>query len=208
MGGGRRWLAPAGALGAALLLGGILLLALRTDEVRAQVASVRWERTIEVEQLGPVERAGWRDEMPLDAVVGACTLEHRETRDEPAPRATEVCGTAYTVDTGTGYGEVRQDCVYEVYAEYCPYTVEDWVSAGVFTEGGHSLPPAWPDVALSQGQRERGRSESFEVLFTAGDSTYRLSPQAETEFRLYIVGSEWLLEVNALGGVISASPAP
>jgi ribosomal protein L40E len=205
--GARRWILPGGLLVGALFVGGLLLLGLRTDKVEASVASLHWERSVTIEEFGPVEREGWRDEIPADAVLGVCTSRHRTTQDQPAPQATEVCGTPYTVDTGSGYGEVQQDCVYEVFAAYCPYTVEDWSPAGIRTASGEDLAPAWPTLALGAGQRAGERSEKFEVVFSTSEQTYRYVPSDGAEFERFSLGSRWLLDVNALGGILAVSPA-
>jgi hypothetical protein len=97
----------------------VIILSLRRSERTAQVERIRWERSIAIEALGPVEHTDWQDEVPADASGLTCELAHRGTDDNPAPVSTEVCGTPYTVDQGSGYGQVVQDCVYEVYEHWC-----------------------------------------------------------------------------------------
>ncbi len=116
---------------AVLLLAVLCLLAVsgvfnRTTEQTGTVESVSWRTQLAVEALAPVQRSDWRDQLPAGAELGSCELRFAFTADEPQPVATEVCGTPYTVDQGTGFGEVVQDCVYQVYAEYCSYTILDW----------------------------------------------------------------------------------
>jgi predicted nucleic acid-binding Zn ribbon protein len=89
-----------GGLFCALAAAAIFFLAIKTEERTGQVSAVRWERSIPVEALAPVEREAWRDEIPSEAEVGACSQEHRSTSNEPVSNSTEVCGTPYTVDTG------------------------------------------------------------------------------------------------------------
>ncbi len=106
-----------------LLIGGVAALCLvavavlgflffQRDEQSGIVESVAWERTIEIERYGPVEHQDWEDEVPAAASALSCEIEYRMTQDDPAPVATEVCGTPYTVDEGSGFGEVVQDCTY------------------------------------------------------------------------------------------------
>jgi hypothetical protein len=189
-----------GALGVWFVFG-------RSTAVEASVTDVRWERSIEIEAFGPVEMEDWRDEIPAGAQVGSCRLEHQTTQDFPAPVATEVCGTPYTVDEGSGYGEVVQDCVYEVYEDRCTYIVDDWSVVDTLTDRGSSLDPSWPSANLSSSQRVGTQTETYTVQLAGDEGTFTYRPDSESEFLRYQVGSRWRLEVNALGGILSIEPA-
>lgn len=209
--GGRRF--PLGLLGIGLLLLcglgaiGLLLLTGRAQDIVGQVQSVSWTRQVAIEALGPVEHQAWRDEIPSDAQIGSCSLEYRFTQDEPAPNATEVCGTPYTVDTGTGSGEVVQDCVYDVYEEQCAYTVQEWTVVDTVEISGTDLFPTWPEIPYDPDRREGAAEESYQVTFATADRSYTYRPATETEFQQFAIGSSWTLQVNALGGVIQVKPA-
>jgi predicted nucleic acid-binding Zn ribbon protein len=181
----------------------IFFFALRTEERTGQVSAVSWERSIPVEALAPVEREAWLDQVPDDAELGACTQEHRFTSDTPESNSTEVCGTPYTVDTGSGFGEVVQDCVYEVYDDRCTYTVMDWAVFDVVTVSGTDLNPSWPEVDLAEDQREGASTEEYVVTFSSEGETYTYTVSDVGEFSHYELGSTWILAVNALGGVSS-----
>lgn len=201
-----------------VVLGGLLLCILaaaalyllfgRSEEVVGQVEAVYWTRTIAVEALTSVEREAWRDEIPEGAQIDACDLEYRGEQSDPAPMATEVCGTPYTVDTGGGYAEVVQDCVYEVYDEWCTYTVQDWDIVDTVTASGEDLDPWWPSLDLTAGQRVGEQQEEYEVLFTADGETYIYNPEQGDQFAQFVLGSRWLLQVNSLGGIVSLEPSP
>lgn len=169
-------------------------------DITAEVQSVSWTRSIEIEELGGVTREDWRDEIPAGVPVGSCTQRHRYTRDEPAPNATEVCGTPYTVDTGTGLGEVVQDCEYRVYDEWCSYTASEWRKVDTLTAEGTDLDPRWPDANLSSQQREGGHRETYRVVFADGSKTYSYTCDAD-EYGRFEIGSRWKLKRNVLGGV-------
>src|SRR3990172_5910234 len=158
-----------GIVGALCLAAGavLLLLSLRREERMAQVERVHWERSVAIEALGPVERSDWQDEVPADASGLTCELAHRSTEDDPAPVATEVCGTPYTVDTGSGFGEVVQDCVYEVYAPWCDYTVNEWTVVDTRRSSGEDLHPTWPDIRLGSDQRRGSQDETYTVVFVS-----------------------------------------
>lgn len=205
--------APKRVLPPVAILGGGLLCALaaiatfflffRTEEQVGRVAAVRWERSIPLEVLAPAEREAWYDEIPSDAEVGACSQEYRYTSDEPASNSTEVCGTPYTVDTGSGFGEVVQDCVYEVYDDYCSYTVMDWEVFDTVTASGTDLNPSWPQTSLSSDQRQGEPSEEYVVTFESDGETYTYTVDDEDEYSRFEIGSSWNLSINAIGGISS-----
>jgi len=198
-----------GALAACGLLALILLLVSgRRSEIEATVASVSWSRSLELEAYGPVEHEGWRDEIPAEASIGVCIMDYRTTSDFPAPQATEVCGTPYTVDTGSGAGEVVQDCVYEIYEERCSFTIQEWSVVDTLTASGSDSDPFWPEISLAAGQRFGELRESFEVVFSADGETFSYRPDGEELFRSFEVGTGWVLEVNGFGAVVSVRASP
>ena len=192
------------AVAAAVIFG----LLLKTEEQVGQVTAVRWERSIPVLALVPVEREAWRDEIPAEAQVGTCRQEHRYTSDEPASNAEEVCGTPYTVDTGTGVGEVVQDCVYEVYDDRCTYTAMDWDVFDVVTRTGSDLDAAWPDLNLAADQQQGEPTEEYAVTFVSDGETYTYTVDDADSFGQFEPGSRWILHLNALGGITSVEAAP
>jgi hypothetical protein len=130
----------------------------------------------------------------------------RSTSDTPQPGAREVCGTPYTLDTGTGMGKVVQDCVYEVYDDYCTYTTLQWGVINTVVQRGSGLSAAWPSANLRAGEELGQRSEKYVCVVTANDREYSFDLRSD-EFDLCQPGSQWKLEVNALGGVVEAEPA-
>ncbi|HET7011637.1 MAG TPA: zinc ribbon domain-containing protein [Anaerolineales bacterium] len=197
-------------IGAACLVLGALALYLlfgRTGQVVAAVEAVRWERSIQVEAFGSVEHTDWEDEIPFGAQVGNCRLEYRTTQDQPAAIATEVCGTPYTVDEGSGYGEVAQDCVFEVYDNRCTYVVQEWGVVDTLTAAGSTFDLGWPTANLAADQRWGKEAESFWVVLSADGREYTYQPESEAEFLLFDIDTEWVLEVNSLGGIRSIEPA-
>jgi hypothetical protein len=185
----------------------VFLLTRPSQALTGEVQSVQWMRAIGVQALGSVEHEGWRDEIPQGAEVGNCRMEYRQTQSEPAPNATEVCGTPYTVDTGGGFGEVVQDCVYEVYAEWCSFAQQEWTTVDTVTVSGTDLSPYWPEVSLATGQRQGEGQESYEVVLQTSQGSYDYTPSDAAEFSQFEIGSQWLLNVNAFGTVVSVEPA-
>jgi hypothetical protein len=167
---------------------------------------VGWERSVAIEGLVPVEYQDWRDQIPSDAEILRCEQEIRSVESEPQPNSEEVCGTPYSVDTGSGYAEVVQDCEYHVYDETCTYSVIEWTTVDTMIVSGNDFAPIWPDPEISAEQRLGESTETYAVYFDTnkGDYTYTLSNFEN--FQQFQIGTQWSLEINALGGVVSVQP--
>jgi hypothetical protein len=194
-----------------IIAGGLLLVAIcailfmvlgRTEETTGIVQDLSWTRSIEVEALTEVERSDWIDNIPSDASVFECETKYRYTSDDPEFNSVEVCGTPYTRDTGTGIGEVVQDCMYEVYDDYCTYSSMDWVVFDTFTTSGTDTNPYWAELSISNNQREGDREENYVVTFSSDGSSHEYSAGSLEEFRQFAPDSEWLLTLNVFGAVV------
>ncbi|MEJ2011591.1 MAG: zinc ribbon domain-containing protein [Anaerolineales bacterium] len=179
----------------------------KTEELIGSVSQVHWTYSQPIEALAPVEAEAWLDEVPDEAEIGSCQESQRDTVNEPQPGSVEVCGTPYTVDTGSGYGEVVQDCVYEIYDDWCTYTELAWGVTDIISLSGEDLNPQWPSASLASDQRLGEREAEYEVVFDAGDRSYTYQPDDEAAFITFLPGSRWLLEVNGLGTVVAVEPA-
>ena len=193
----------------ALAILGIFIISLlsKSEDVSGYVSGVEWKRAVQVESFGPVTRSQWRDEIPSAGDVGLCEMRFYRSQDEPAPQATEVCGTPYTVDLGNGMAEVVQDCSYQVYAEYCQYTIEDWQVSDTLEATGADLNPQWPDTNLSNNQRLGDETQQYTVQFNTSDGVYQYSTTDANQYLQFIPGSEWLLTINAFNQISSVEPA-
>ncbi|MEZ4646495.1 MAG: zinc finger protein [Chloroflexota bacterium] len=183
------------------------ILSLRTEEVIGTVNALSWERTIGIEELRPVEHSAWYDDVPGNAILGSCQEKVRGTQDNPAPNSVEVCGTPYTVDEGSGFGQVVQDCYYEVYDDWCSYTVDEWLQVDEIRANGSNPNPTWPQLQLSGGQREGKRDENYEIVFDTDGRSYTYSTSNEETFLQCDPGSEWILNVNTFNAVVSIEPS-
>lgn len=185
-----------------------MIFSFRSQEITGQVQSTRWERSIAVEELVPVTAQTWRDEVPSNAIVSSCALQVHHTQDQPAPNAEEICGTPYVVDEGSGFGEVVQDCRYEVYEQYCDYTVEEWRQVDSVTVDGEGFSAQWPSLAINNtDQREGERAQTYRVIFDTEQGPLDYTTSNLAEYQQYQVGSRWVLEVNGFNTVVSAKPA-
>jgi hypothetical protein len=153
-----------------------------------------------------VEYNAWWDQVPQDAAVVSCQEEVRRVQDFPAPNAREVCGTPYTVDTGTGMGRVVQDCQYEVYEDMCSYRVNEWRVVDVIEASGSGFAPTWPAASLLPRQRLGAGTERYECIIAVDDRWYTYSPATFDEYLQCEPGSQWQLEVNSFGNLMSIQP--
>ncbi len=185
----------------------LLFMFLKTDDVKATVSDVQWERSINIEAYTMIAESAWRDEIPFGADVTRCSSAHRYTSDTYVSGAVEVCGDPYVEDTGTGVGEVVQDCSYEVYDDYCEYTAMDWVVVETVMDSGYNHAAAWPAVDLLTDEREGERTEAYVINFRDGSDTYQFKTPNLQLFEQAQIGSRWILHINQLGAVQSLEPA-
>ncbi|MBK8985705.1 MAG: zinc ribbon domain-containing protein [Chloroflexi bacterium] len=189
-----------------LLCGAFFFFTNRTDDVVGTVSDVQWVRTVSIEALQPVEKQNWEDQIPAGAKVLSCEQEVRSTQPDPAPNSVEVCGTPYTVDTGTGAGEVVQDCEYQIYDDFCRYTAEEWQVIDQVRLQGNDLNPRWPEFQPAAGQRAGAQDARYVIIFRTDGNTYEYSTN-ETEFLQAQPGSEWILKINTFNNVNDIEPA-
>jgi ribosomal protein L40E len=183
------------------------LLVFRTSDTSAVVRGVQWQRAIEIIEQRPVQRETWRDQVPSGVPVSACELRVRGVQDQPAPNSVKICGTPYTVDTGSGVGKVVQDCQYEVKDDWCEYSQLEWAVVDSIIARGTDAAVQWPALNLRADQREGNRAEIYAVFFTSDGQEYQMSVAEASDLLKYAAGSRWKLKVNALGNVMSAEPA-
>lgn len=208
-GGGSRVLLFIG-LGILALIVFFVFMATRTTETVATVQTVEWTRTIAIMGLVPVERDDWVDELPQGADDVRCEERVRTTATQPDPqrRSVEVCGTPYTVDLGTGLGEVVQDCEYQIYDSFCRYDVLEMGVIDTLRLTGNDFNARWPTIArLESGQEEGQRNEQYEIVFRSDGQNYTYTTRDFNEFQAFQQAERWILNVNGFGGVTSVEPA-
>ncbi len=201
-----KWLIIAGALvlvAACIFIFSLIQRGQQTSQVRGVVQSVNWERIIPIEALVEVEYQAWRDEVPGGVSLGACREQMRYESADPQPNSEEICGTPYTVNQGSGYAEVVQDCVYRVYDDYCSYTQPEWRVVDTARVSGADLNPRWPELSLAQGQRQGEKlQESYTIVFTVDGQQYSYPVNSLEAFDDFQPGSEWNLTVNGFGDLV------
>ena len=186
---------------------GAYFLFFKSEDMDATVTGVEWERSIVVEAYRESTTSDWWDQIPDDAEILGCSEEYRYSSDEWEPNSTEVCGEAYVEDTGTGVGEVVQDCTYEVYDQYCEYTVMTWQQVRTETESGTDLSPFWPAVNLASDERTSTETETYRIIFATSKRDYTYSTSDLGLFLEATPGSKWVIEVNEVGGILDLNPS-
>lgn len=199
-----RWLMILGVVLVVLCCGAVgifTILSRQSESVSGRVENVSWERSIDILEERLTPDSDWAENVPSGAQNVSCQDKYRDESDSPVPNSTEVCGTPYTVDKGSGVGEVVQDCKYEVYESYCDFEVLQWTVVTQSSASGSDLQPFWPDLSLASSQREGDSHETYTVIFSADGKRYNYAPGDAAEYSQYNLGSEWTLKVNPFGGV-------
>lgn len=181
----------------------------KSEEIVGGVRSVQWQTVVPVLGLAPVQRQAWYDQIPNEAQVGDCRAQVRYTTDQQPGGGDyqEVCGTPYTVDTGSGVGRVVQDCRYQVLEDYCEYTFQEWAIVNRFTEQGNDVSPFFAQPQLAEGQRLGERQAQYVVVFETNKGTYTYPVSDLETFQHFQVGSEWVLIVNGFNQIVGIEPA-
>jgi len=172
------------------------------------VQSAEWQTRVAVEELGPVQRQTWQDDIPQGAPIGDCQ-DRLYTVVDSQPSGgnyTKVCGTPYTLDTGSGVGQVVQDCQYEVYRPYCEYTVQEWRVVDELRMSGNDRAPRFASPQLSADQRMGNQISEYLIVFQTDESQYTYSVGSLEEFQQFTIGSKWSLNINAFGQIVSVEP--
>jgi len=185
-------------IGALLLLGGG-----RTTESAGVVRASEWERSIQILAPVPVSFSGWEDQIPGNARVGTCEQRIRREQEEPAPNSEKVCGTPYLVDQGSGVAKAVQDCVYQVYENYCQYTQMQFAPVNVVVERGEGESARWPIASLTAEQQEGQRIERYRIIFENDGKQYEYLTNDPREYAALREGTRWKLRVNDSGQVVS-----
>jgi len=195
-------------IGLVALAGCVILFLIlgRTEATAGSVNQVSWNRTIAIEALRTVTKQDWKDEIPANSKIGACSKKFHNSQSQPAPVATEVCGTSYVVDQGTGKGKVVKDCNYQVYADYCEYTAQEWQKVDQAVLQGSDTNPRWPDVQLLADQRAGAKQEQYTVLFSTNKGILTFKTSDYATFAKCQIGTSWTLNVNNSNNVVSIAP--
>ncbi len=178
----------------------------QTDQLNATVSQAYWQRQVAVEAYQLVRANDWAADIPANAETYDCQLRYRYNSDVPKANSEEVCGTPYTIDTGTGVGEVVQDCYYKVYENYCSYDTMQWVVINTLVEDGYGTNAIWPSTSLGMDQRFGNSTERYTITFSTASDDLQYTTTDYSLFQQAVPGSSWVIEVNGFGDITSVSP--
>jgi len=178
----------------------------KTTDSYGKVQSVEWMRAVSIEEYRPVERQGWKNEIPSGVKSYDCVKKVYKTQSEPVAGAKKTCGTPYLVEKGSGYAQKVQDCFYEVTQDWCSYMTNEWTPINPVVLKGNDLNPEWPDVNLLKNQRERGRSEDYAVVFDLDGKTNTYKTTDFNQFSQCKIGSNWKLKINTFNTILNIEP--
>mgnify|MGYP000852010446 FL=1 len=173
----------------------------KTDRVNATVSQAYWQRQVVLEAYQLVQSQAWLDDIPPNAQAYNCKLTYRYNSETQLPNSEEVCGEPYTIDTGTGIGEVVQDCYFKVYEDYCSYDTMQWVAIDTLSLDGYGTEAQWPTANLNNAQRLGSSTESYVITFSGDGTEYRYNTSDYELFQTAYPGSNWVIEVNGFGNI-------
>jgi len=182
-----------GGIGALLLIcciAAVMLFAFPSKSVQATVTDVQWQTSVPVQEVRTVNYSNERGSAPSDAYNVSCRTDSQEVCEEKM------------VDQGNGYLEIVNECRTES-EQYCDYTVDEWQTIQTYTLNGSDLYPVYENPSLFSNQRAGAPVEVFTVTFSTPNGVESYSPGSVSEFQQFEIGSEWTLNLNAVGGIVS-----
>jgi len=194
--------------GGMLLLSGIAVLFLWTQEISVTTTGHRWQRSISIEDFAARSKGDWCDSLPRDAYS---VSRSQKERSQKQIADGEECSTR-RVDQGDGTYRERQECRTKyrsepVYDSYCHYRVNRWDYVRQVKAQGSDQNPHWPTYQLRCSgerlgcEREGKREAEYWLLLKnpADDKSYECA-QEETPWKQVPVNTRWQLEIGAVTG--------
>lgn len=182
-----------GGIGAFLVVCCIAIFAaflIPSKSVEGTVTDVQWQTSVPVQEVRAVDYSNRSGSAPSDAYNISCHTESQEVCEDK------------TIDKGNGYAEVVQECHTES-QQYCDYTVDEWTTIQTYDLSGNDLNPYYADPTITSDQRKGNESQQYIVTFNTSDGQETYSPDSESEFKQFQIGSTWTLKLNVIGSVVS-----
>ena len=186
----RKWLIPLIIAIILCCLAGAFFILSPSKSVRGIVEQVHWQTNISLQEEVEAHYSNERGNPPSDAYDVACHTESEE-----------VC-TEETIDQGNGFAEVVETC--ETHSEeYCSYSVMEWQRVEMLSLEGDNFAPQYASPSVSSNQRLGEESVDYTVIFSTDSEMLNYSVDELGEFKSFQIGSEWTLNMNRLGGIVS-----
>jgi hypothetical protein len=173
-----------------LCIGGAIFFFAPSETVTGKVEQVHWQTMLPVQEEREEHHHDERGRPPADAYDVSCHTESEE-----------VC-TERTIDRGNGFAEVVEDCDTRE-EKYCSYTVQTWKTVETLTLSGDDYDPHYANASLSADQRLGKESAVYEVVFSVDGDLLTYETTSLKEYRSFKIGSNWTLELNRLGTIVS-----
>jgi len=186
----RNWIIGAVLTFIAVCVAGLLFLFSPSESADGIVSQVHWQTRLPLQEEREAHYSNERGNPPSDAYDVSCHTE-----------CEEVC-TERTVDQGNGFAEVVEECETRS-EEYCSYSVLEWQTIETLTLEGNDFSPEYANPSLSSVQRLGSESAEYTVTFSVDSGTLNYTLDSLDEYRQFQIGSEWTLNMNRLGGVVS-----
>ncbi len=161
-----------------------------SQSVTGIVERVHWQTDVTIQEESETHYSDERGSPPSDAYDISCHTEREE-----------VC-TEEMIDQGNGYAEVVETCETNS-EEYCSYTVLEWETVKTLTLEGDNFAPEYVNPSLEGGQRLGEESVEYTVTFSTDTDVLNYSVDDLGEYKNFQIGSEWTLNMNRLGSIIS-----
>ena len=182
-----------GGIGAFLLICCVAILFIfvfPSKSVQGTVADVQWQTSVPVQEVQAVNHSNERGNPPSEAYNLSCHTESQEVCEDK------------TIDKGNGYAEVVKEC-HNVDEQYCDYTMDEWTTIQTYDLSGNDLNPVYADPSLASDQRTGNASEQYTITFSTPNGQETYSPDSESDFQQFEIGSVWTIKLNAVGGIVS-----
>lgn len=166
-----------------------VLFVLPSKSIEGTVTNVYWQTSVPVQKIQAVYYPDERGNPPSNAYDVSCYQDSRQVCEERVE------------DTGTGYGEVVEECHTQT-EQYCSYTVDEWKTIDTYKLDGTDLYPVYADPSLASDQRIGSPVEDFTVYFSTSEGQLTYSPKSLSEFQQFQPGSTWTITLNAMGGIV------
>ena len=81
--------------------------------------------------------------------------------------------------------------------------MDEWKTIQTYDLDGNDLYPVYADPSVSSDQRVGSSSTDLQVYFNTSDGQLTYSPGSVSEFQQFQPGSQWTLNLNLVGSIVS-----
>jgi hypothetical protein len=202
-------------IGVGLVIVGIVFLVKwcnRTEAKQVTVASHRWERSIGIEKLQPIEAGNWDDQLPPNTAITRCEARQKTTKQIPDG---ETCHDEKK-DKKDGTFEVVKKCTpktksVSVDGKWCFYQSQQWTEVDRVKTTGTGTNAQWPAERLPPetyqnalgAVRRGGKQQKYYLDFTGLGDKGQTCEVDETVWKKYADKQAVQVQVQARNNEIA-----